>query len=106
MAFVITKNCIGVKDRACVEVCPVESFYEGADQLYIHPNICVDCGLCPTVCPVLAIYQEHDVPVEMAAFVEKNAKVFTDRHQANCACGYCDPTTNKAIGQLPVAKPK
>lgn len=106
MAYVVTKNCIGVKDKACVEVCPCDCFFEGADQLYIEPDECIDCAGCLLVCPVNAIYFQGDVPPELASFTEKNAKVFTDQHQAGCACGYCDPVTNQATGQLPVAKPK
>lgn len=106
MAHVVTGACIGTKDRACVEVCPVESFYDGEDQLYIHPDVCIDCGLCPTVCPVNAIFIDVDMPVDQANFIEKNALVFTDQHQVGCGCGHCDPATNKAIGKLPVAQPK
>ena len=46
MTYVITEACIGVKDRACVEVCPVDCIYEGEDQLYIHPDECIECGAC------------------------------------------------------------
>lgn len=106
VAFVVTGACIGVKDRACVEVCPVESFYDGKDQLYIHPDVCVDCGLCPIVCPVNAIFADSEVPADQAQFIQKNVSVFTGQHQAGCGCGSCDPATNMAIGLLPVAQPK
>jgi len=49
MTFVVAEPCIGVKDRACVDVCPVTCFYEGADQLYIHPEECIDCDACEPV---------------------------------------------------------
>jgi len=52
MPYVITEACIGVKDRACVDVCPVDCIYEGEDQLYIHPDECIDCGACEPECPV------------------------------------------------------
>ncbi|HEU5393864.1 MAG TPA: ferredoxin, partial [Candidatus Methylomirabilis sp.] len=41
MTFVVAEPCIGTKDRACVDVCPVACFYEGADQLYINPDECI-----------------------------------------------------------------
>ena len=64
MTYVIVEACIGVKDRACVDVCPVDCIYEGEDQLYIHPDECIDCGACEPECPVTAIFPEEDVPRE------------------------------------------
>ena len=63
MAYVIAEPCINVKDKACVEVCPVDCIYEGKDMLYIHPDECIDCGACEPVCPVKAIFAEDEVPV-------------------------------------------
>ena len=67
MTYVITEACIGVKDRACVDVCPVDCIYESEDQLYIHPDECIDCGACEPECPVSAIFPEEDVPDNMQA---------------------------------------
>jgi NAD-dependent dihydropyrimidine dehydrogenase PreA subunit len=75
MAYVIAEPCIGVKDKSCVDVCPVECIYEADDQLYIHPEECIDCGACVPACPVDAIFPEIDVPAEWASFIEKNAKL-------------------------------
>ena len=77
MAYVITEACIGVKDRACVDVCPVDCIYEGEDQLYIHPDECIDCGACEPECPVTAIFPEEDVPANLTSYIEKNRVVFT-----------------------------
>ena len=55
MPYVITEACIGVKDKACVDVCPVDCIYEGDKQLFIHPDECIDCGVCEPECPVDAI---------------------------------------------------
>ena len=74
MTYVVCEPCIGVKDKACVEVCPVECFYEDEEQLYIHPDECIDCGACEPECPVDAIFEEGDVPDEWTDFIEKNAK--------------------------------
>ena len=76
MTYVIVEACIGVKDRACVDVCPVDCIYEGEDQLYIHPDECIDCGACEPECPVTAIFPEEDVPPNQTAFIEKNKEVF------------------------------
>ena len=46
MTYIIAEPCIGVLDRGCVDVCPVDCIYEGPDQLYIHPDECIDCGAC------------------------------------------------------------
>jgi NAD-dependent dihydropyrimidine dehydrogenase PreA subunit len=72
MAFIITQPCIGTKDSACVEVCPVECIYEGDDQFYIHPDECIDCGACVPACPVSAIFPEEGVPADQTAFIAKN----------------------------------
>ncbi len=76
MTYVITETCIGVKDRACVDVCPVDCIYEGEDQLYIHPDECIDCGACEPECPVTAIFPEEDVPPNQTSYIEKNREVF------------------------------
>ena len=49
MVYVIAEPCIDVKDKACVEVCPVDCIYEGPNQLLIHPDECIDCGACEPV---------------------------------------------------------
>jgi NAD-dependent dihydropyrimidine dehydrogenase PreA subunit len=72
MPHIIVEPCIGTKDKSCVDVCPVECIYEAEDQLYIHPEECIDCGACVPACPVSAIYPEEDVPAEWASFIEKN----------------------------------
>jgi NAD-dependent dihydropyrimidine dehydrogenase PreA subunit len=76
MTYVIAEPCIGVKDRACVDVCPVDCIYEGEDQLYIHPDECIDCGACVPECPVDAIFIDEEVPAEWASYIAKNRDVF------------------------------
>jgi len=78
MAYVITAPCVDIKDKACVEECPVDCIYEGDRMLYIHPEECVDCGACEPVCPTEAIFYEDDVPADQAAFVSVNAEFFRD----------------------------
>jgi ferredoxin len=68
MPFIITDPCIGTKDTACVDVCPVDCIhpkkdepeFEQATMLYIHPEECIDCGACVPACPVTAIYDSTD----------------------------------------------
>ena len=55
MPFVVTEACIKCKYTDCVDVCPVDCFYEGANMLVIHPDECIDCGVCEPECPVDAI---------------------------------------------------
>jgi NAD-dependent dihydropyrimidine dehydrogenase PreA subunit len=84
MAFVIAQPCIGVKDTACVVVCPMdcihprsdEAGFAEADQLFVEPSVCIDCGLCAGECPVSAIFHENDLPAEWQEFIEKNAAHF------------------------------
>lgn len=78
MAYVITDPCVDVKDKACVEECPVDCIYEGTRTLYIHPDECVDCGACEPVCPTEAIYYEDDVPADQAQFTVINKEFFDE----------------------------
>ena len=76
MTYVIIESCVDLKDKACVDECPVDCIYEGDRMLYIHPDECVDCGACEPVCPVEAIYYEDDVPEEYTAYTDANAEFF------------------------------
>ena len=79
MTYVITEACIGVKDRACVDVCPVDCIHDEGDEdkmLYIDPDECIDCGACEPECPVTAIFPEEDVPPQLTSYIEKNKEVF------------------------------
>ena len=72
MAYIVTDNCVNCKFTDCVEVCPVDCFYELENQLVIAPEICIDCGACIPECPVEAIYDEPDVPENYLASIEFN----------------------------------
>src|SRR5439155_10443852 len=76
MPYIIAEPCINVKDRSCVDVCPVDCIYEGEDMLYIHPDECIDCGACEPECPVTAIFPEEDCPPQWKSFIAKNRDVF------------------------------
>ena len=81
MTYVIAEPCIGTKDTACVDACPVdcihpkkdESKYSEVDQLFIDPVECIDCGACVPVCPVSAIFAGDDLPEKWSSFTEKNS---------------------------------
>jgi NAD-dependent dihydropyrimidine dehydrogenase PreA subunit len=82
MPFIITDPCIGTKDTACVDVCPVDCIHPRKDEpefdtatmLYIHPEECIDCGACVPACPVAAIYDSVDsTPSSQKSLVEANA---------------------------------
>ena len=81
MPFVITDPCIGTKDTACVDVCPVDCIhprkdepeFESSAMLFIHPDECIDCGACVPACPVSAIYDSVDsTPKSQASLVNAN----------------------------------
>lgn len=95
MTFVITEPCQGTCDTSCVEVCPVDCIHgpmpveeieqiklDGEEakladvQLYIDPDICIDCGACEPECPVEAIYPDFEVPDEYEEYIEKNREFF------------------------------
>lgn len=60
MTYVVTEACINCKFTDCVEVCPVDCFYEGENTLVIHPDECIDCGVCEPECPADAIRPDTD----------------------------------------------
>ena len=75
MTYVVTENCIRCKYMDCVEVCPVDCFYVGANMLVIHPDECIDCAVRVPECPVNAIYAEEDVPGNQVHFTALNAEL-------------------------------
>ena len=84
MAYIITEPCIGTKDTACVDVCPVDCIHPRKDEpefataemLYIHPDECIDCGACVPACPVEAIFALDETPEKWNSFIETNAKYY------------------------------
>lgn len=87
MAHIITQRCVGVKDQSCVEVCPVDCIHPSSaldgeiafarsSQLYIDPEVCIDCGACVPACPVEAIFYLDDVPGEYQDDIEPNRQCY------------------------------
>jgi NAD-dependent dihydropyrimidine dehydrogenase PreA subunit len=78
MAYIITEPCIGTKDKSCVDVCPVDCIHgkDEDDQLFIDPEVCIDCGACVSACPVEAIFADSDIPEKWQNFIEINAEYF------------------------------
>ncbi len=75
MTFVVTESCIKCKYTDCVEVCPVDCFYEGPNFLAINPDECIDCALCEPECPVDAIKSEDDLTEKEKEFLLLNSKL-------------------------------
>lgn len=69
MTYVVTDKCIRCKFTDCVEVCPVDCFYEGENMLVINPDECIDCGVCEPECPIDAIKPESE---DLLEWVERN----------------------------------
>jgi NAD-dependent dihydropyrimidine dehydrogenase PreA subunit len=78
VTYVITLPCVDVKDKACIDECPVDCIYEGDRMLYINPDECVDCGACEPVCPVEAIFYEDDVPDKWTGYFKANVEFFSE----------------------------
>jgi len=72
MTHVVTETCIKCKYTDCVDVCPVDCFYEGPNFLVIDPDECIDCAVCIPECPVNAIYAQEDVPEGQRDFIQIN----------------------------------
>jgi ferredoxin len=72
MTYVVVENCIKCKYMDCVEVCPVDCFYEGENMLVIHPDECIDCGVCEPECPAEAI--KPDTEPNLDTWLRVNAE--------------------------------
>ncbi|MFM9958594.1 MAG: ferredoxin family protein [Phycisphaerales bacterium] len=87
MAHVIAEPCIGTKQTACCDVCPVDCIhpkkdepdFAGVTQLYIDANTCIDCGLCVDECPVKAIFPQDNVPAEWHKYIQINADYYAKK---------------------------
>lgn len=90
MPHVITTRCVDTKDQSCVEVCPVDCIhpakqidgdeaFNSTPQLYIDPNVCIDCGACVPECPVEAIFMDDELPDEFKESAADNAKYYEGR---------------------------
>ena len=75
MTYVVTESCIRCKYTDCVEVCPVDCFYEGQNMLVINPDECIDCALCEPECPVEAISSDEELTLDQAIFLSLNAEL-------------------------------
>ena len=106
MTYVIAQPCVDLKDRACVDECPVDCIYEGKRMLYIHPDECVDCGACEPVCPVEAIFYEDDTPEQWKDYYNANVDFFDDLGSPGGAAklGVIDKD-HPLIAALPPAEP-
>lgn len=71
MTYIVTEACIKCKYTDCVEVCPVDCFYEGENMLVINPDECIDCGVCEPECPIEAIKPEEE---DLIDWLEINKK--------------------------------
>ncbi|MDG2186929.1 MAG: ferredoxin family protein [Hyphomicrobiales bacterium] len=72
MTYVVNQACIKCKFMDCVEVCPVDCFYEGKNMLVINPDECIDCGVCEPECPIEAILPDTEPGME--EYLELNRK--------------------------------
>lgn len=94
MPYIICEPCVSTCDTACVDVCPVDCIHgpinkegsgtevkeEGFDitgkQLYINPEVCIDCDACVPACPVEAIFEESQVPEQWKSYIPMNYEFF------------------------------
>jgi ferredoxin len=76
MTYVITDACVDIKDKSCMQECPVDCIYEGGRMLYINPEECIDCGACEPACPTDAIYFDIDLPENKKNFEKINKEFF------------------------------
>ena len=77
MTYLVTENCIKCKHTDCVEVCPVDCFYEGPNFLAINPDECIDCGVCVPECPIDAIIEDTNLDHDIPFWVDLNKRLST-----------------------------
>ncbi len=75
MSYLVTENCIKCKHTDCVEVCPVDCFYEGPNFLAINPDECIDCAVCVPECPVDAIVPDNDKDIDIVFWTDLNRRL-------------------------------
>ena len=75
MTYLVTENCIKCKHTDCVEVCPVDCFYEGPNFLAINPDECIDCAVCVSECPVEAILPDNDTTIDIVFWTDTNRRL-------------------------------
>ena len=76
MSYIVGENCIKCKYTTCVEVCPVDCFYEGENMLVINPDECIDCGVCEPECPAKAIFPESEELIDWLEINKKYSKIW------------------------------
>jgi len=99
MTYVITDACVDVKDKSCIEQCPVDCIYEGGRALYINPEECIECGACEPVCPVEAVYFDSELPSELEPSLASNAAFFSGV-LPGCEAPLGSPRGFKKIGAI------
>ena len=75
MSYLVTENCIKCKHTDCVNVCPVDCFYEGPNFLAINPDECIDCGVCVPECPIDAIKSDSDKSIDSILWTDINRRL-------------------------------
>ncbi|MGC6404052.1 MAG: ferredoxin FdxA [Candidatus Comchoanobacterales bacterium] len=83
MTYVVTEQCIKCKHTDCVEVCPVDCFYETENMLVINPEECIDCALCEPECPVDAIVADSELSDDQHDFLNINKTLSTSSQSIN-----------------------
>ena len=105
MTYIIAEPCIGVKDTACVDVCPVDCIhptkneaeeFEKEKKLYIDPEECIDCGACEPVCPVEAIFEEAATPEKWKQFIQIDADWFKEKERLSLPSAWLYKSGRKA----------
>jgi len=109
MTYIVNQNCVNCRYTDCVEVCPVDCFYIGENTIVIHPDECIDCGVCEPECPAEAILPDTELGgTELHYWLDKNRKFsliwpnitkqldpLPDADSVNPAMGYAEDKTSQ-----------
>ncbi len=96
MTYIVNDSCIKCKYTDCVDVCPVDCFYEGENMLVINPDECIDCGVCEPECPADAIKPESDEVVKWVEFNRKYSTQWPNINESKPAPADADEWKGKA----------
>ena len=106
MTYVVTENCIKCKYTDCVDVCPVDCFYEGENMLVINPDECIDCGVCEPECPADAIEPESDQNTKWIDLNQKYSEIWPNINESKEGLKDAEewngkPNKEKLLSELP-----
>lgn len=103
VTYGVADGCIDCKDATCVTCCPADCIYDGARTFYIHPDECISCGICVSVCPPEAIHEDVEIPGHLRHFIAINREFLEASVSGLGSPGGADGVASRQFGHPAVA---